>query len=117
MLFLEPSFSGAIGQANDNHPPQPMAFGEELLRRVYLALSSNPARWAKTLLLVTYDEHGGFFDHVAPPAVPTPKPPDPLVEADYGEPFETLGVRVPAWWSRPWWRPASATPSSTTLRF
>jgi phospholipase C len=96
VLFLEPNFSGVMGQPNDNHPPQPMAFGEELLRRVYLALSGNPRRWAKTLLLVTYDEHGGFFDHVAPPAVATPKPPEPLVEEDYGEPFETLGVRVPA---------------------
>ncbi len=96
VIFLEPNFSGALGQQNDNHPPQPMAFGEELLRRVYLALSGNARRWAKTLLLVTYDEHGGFFDHVAPPAVPTPRPPEPLVEPDYGEPFETLGVRVPA---------------------
>jgi phospholipase C len=96
VLFLEPNFSGVLGQPNDNHPPQPIAFGEELLRRVYLALSSNPSRWEKTLLLVTYDEHGGFFDHVAPPAIPTPKPPDPLVEEDYGAPFETLGVRVPA---------------------
>jgi phospholipase C len=96
VLFLEPSFSGVLGQANDNHPPQPISFGEELLRRVYLALSGNAGRWAKTLLLVTYDEHGGFFDHVAPPAILTPKPPEPLVEQDYGEPFETLGVRVPA---------------------
>jgi phospholipase C len=96
VLFLEPSFSRALGEQNDNHPPQPMAFGEELLRQVYLALSGNPRRWAKTLLLVTYDEHGGFFDHVEPPPVPTPKPPEPLVEDDYGPPFETLGVRVPA---------------------
>ena len=94
VLFLEPSFSGVGGHANDNHPPHPLAFGEALLRQVYRALSGNPRRWARTLLVVTYDEHGGFFDHVEPPAVPTPRP--PVADRDHGEPFRTLGVRVPA---------------------
>ncbi len=96
VIFLEPRFDGLFGPQNDNHPPHPVSAGEALLARVVLALSGNPRRWARTLLLVTYDEHGGFFDHVAPPPIPTPKPPEPLVEADYGPPFETLGVRVPA---------------------
>lgn len=76
---------------NDNHPPIPVAFGEEFLLQVYLALSRNAERWKKTLLIVTYDEHGGFFDHVPPPAFRTDPPP-----GRHYEPFQTLGVRVPA---------------------
>ncbi|MHB8419027.1 MAG: alkaline phosphatase family protein [Myxococcales bacterium] len=94
LLWIEPRFNGLFGPQNDNHPPHPLAFGEALLRQVYLALSGNPRRWARTLFVVTYDEHGGFFDHVAPPPIPTPRP--AVAEPGHGPPFETLGVRVPA---------------------
>lgn len=94
VIFVEPSFTGIFGPANDGHPPQPMSFAEELLRRVYLALTCNPRRWERTLFAVTYDEHGGFYDHVPPPRIPTPKPRD--ADPDYRAPFESLGVRVPA---------------------
>jgi phospholipase C len=105
VLFLEPSFSSVFGPPNDNHPPHPLALGEALLRQVYLALSGNPRRWARTLFLVTYDEHGGFFDHVPPPPIPTPKP--PLADPDYGAPFETLGLRVPGLAISPFIAPGS----------
>src|SRR5581483_733215 len=55
----------------DEHPPSPSAYGEVFLSRVFAALTSNPKVWAKTVWFVTFDENGGFFDHV-PPAVPPP---------------------------------------------
>jgi phospholipase C len=61
------------------------------LRRVYEAVTCNPARWARTLMIVTFDEHGGFYDHVPPPPI-TFTPP---ANAKYTKRFESLGVRVP----------------------
>jgi phospholipase C len=52
------------------HPPAPVAYGENATYQVLSALTSNPQLWAKTALFVTYDENGGFFDHVAPPVAP-----------------------------------------------
>jgi phospholipase C len=94
LILIEPSYTDAphIGSdhPNDDHPPLAVGFGEQFLRQIYEALTCNPERWAKTVLIVTYDEHGGFFDHVPPRAVPY-APPD----AAYA-PFTTTGVRVPA---------------------
>jgi phospholipase C len=88
-----------------DHPPSPSIFGESILSLIITALTANPAAWAKTLLLVTYDENGGFFDHVAPvtpqPGTPgefvtAPAVPDPTV---IGSPAIAgpigLGFRVP----------------------
>ncbi len=52
---------------DDDHPPADMYQGQHFLRRVYQALRSNPDTWARTLLVITYDEHGGLYDHVIPP--------------------------------------------------
>jgi phospholipase C len=71
---------------NDNHAPLGLAPGEAYLKRVYEAVTANRERWAKTVLIVTYDEHGGFYDHVAPPAV----------RSAVGVVVTTMGVRVPA---------------------
>ena len=94
LILIEPSYADAphLGSEhpNDDHPPLAVGFGEQFLRQIYEALTCNPERWAKTVLIVTYDEHGGFFDHVPPRAVPY-APPD----AAY-PPFATTGVRVPA---------------------
>lgn len=49
-----------------DHPPSPSIFGENILSLIVSALTAIPALWAKTLLLVTFDENGGFFDHVPP---------------------------------------------------
>ena len=65
-----------------------MEHGQELVLLVYNALASGPrSQWEKTLLIVTYDEHGGFYDHVAPPLYP----PD-----DDPKTFSRYGIRVPA---------------------
>src|ERR1700722_3455613 len=51
---------------NDMHPPHNIAYGEQLVAQVYNAVRSGP-RWQQTLLIITYDEHGGCYDHVLPP--------------------------------------------------
>lgn len=87
--FLEPSF-GAGG--NSQHPNYDVAAGEKLIHDVYYALRDGPG-WKDTLLLITYDEHGGNFDHVSPPwgAVP---PDDSVGEWSFD--FTRFGVRIPA---------------------
>ncbi|MGB7290936.1 MAG: alkaline phosphatase family protein [Thermodesulfobacteriota bacterium] len=94
VIFIEPSYYDArhfgTDQPNDNHPPLAVGFGEDFIRRIYKALTSNPERWRNTVMILTYDEHGGFFDHV-PPLPITYNPPG----GEYA-PFESTGVRVPA---------------------
>src|SRR5713226_3381473 len=87
--FLEPSW-GAGG--NSQHPNYDVSLGEQLIHDTYDALRSGPG-WNDTLLLITYDEHGGNYDHVAPPwgAVP----PDNSV-GEFGFDFTRFGVRIPA---------------------
>ncbi|HEX4809834.1 MAG TPA: alkaline phosphatase family protein [Bryobacteraceae bacterium] len=86
--FLEPSW-GADG--NSQHPNYNVALGEQLIHDVYYALRNGPA-WNQTLLIITYDEHGGCYDHVAPPLGATP--PDDSV-GEYGFDFTRFGPRVP----------------------
>lgn len=86
--FLEPSW-GADG--NSQHPNYDVARGEQLMLDVYRALRSGPA-WARTLLIITYDEHGGCYDHVAPPTHAV-APDDSIGE--YGFDFTRFGLRVP----------------------
>lgn len=119
--FLEPQLSGP-GQ-NDQHPNADVRPGDKLIADVYEALSSSPA-WQKTLLVVTYDEHGGCYDHVAPPGgamAPDAKPGaeggmDPGAAGQHGFRFNRFGVRVPAVLVSPWIaagtvaRPAGWTP-------
>src|SRR5205085_4393425 len=52
------------------HPPAPVSWGEDVAHQVVSALTSNPAVWRKTALIITHDENGGFFDHVPPPTAP-----------------------------------------------
>jgi phospholipase C len=66
VTFIDPAMHD--GPPNDDHPPADMLHGQHLIRDVYKAIRANDALWKKTMLIVTYDEHGGFFDHV-PPAV------------------------------------------------
>jgi len=87
--FLEPDW-GATG--NSQHPNYDVALGEKLIRDVYDAVRTGPA-WNETLLIISYDEHGGNYDHVPPPWGATP-PDDSLGEFDFD--FTRFGVRVPA---------------------
>ena len=81
--------------ANDQHPDHSIARGEHFLKDIYETLRKSPA-WNETLLVITYDEHGGFWDHVPVPTVGVPAPDD--VEASYpleNYTFDRLGVRIP----------------------
>ncbi len=107
--FIEPNYSDHDGDAgelpaSDQHPDHDVREGERFIASVYQAIKSNPTLWASTALLVTYDEHGGIYDHVAPPACA----PDGFVaqpEATLtGQPFrfDRLGIRVPSILISPW---------------
>lgn len=79
---------------NDDHPPANVQKGQRLVARVYNALVASP-QWNETLLIITYDEHGGFFDHVVPPIRPE--------RAPFRNPrFNQFGIRVPAFLVSPW---------------
>ena len=78
---------------NDQHPVSNLAVGEKLIYDVYAALRSNQAAWEKSLLIITYDEHGGNYDHVPPETGATP--PDDIIGPS-GFDFTRFGVRVPA---------------------
>ena len=91
--FLEPRyFADLTGteMPNDQHPPHDVAYGERLIATVYNALRAGP-KWRQTLFILTYDEHGGCYDHVYPPAAVPPGGPYPD-----GFQFDRFGVRVPA---------------------
>jgi len=87
--FLEPDF-GATG--NSQHPNYDVSLGEKLIHDVYYAVKDGPG-WNDTLLLITYDEHGGNYDHVPPPSGAVP-PDNSLGEWDFD--FTRFGVRIPA---------------------
>jgi phospholipase C len=88
VIFIEPEYGdGPHNAPNDDHPPTGVAKGQAFLADIYSTLISNPERWAKTMMVVFYDEHGGFFDHVPPIPIPTA-----IGNVQYG----TTGVRVPA---------------------
>jgi phospholipase C len=86
--FIEPNYFGP--HQNDQHPPHDVLRGDVLIADVYNALRANPALFERTLLIVLYDEHGGFYDHVAPPPTVAPD----AHTQHYA--FDRLGFRVPA---------------------
>ncbi len=91
--FIEPRYytDVLLGQMpNDEHPPRNILYGEMLIASVYNALRAGPG-WHQTVLIVTYDEHGGCYDHVSPPTARPPGPPYPE-----GFTFDRFGPRVPA---------------------
>ncbi|MEU7904915.1 alkaline phosphatase family protein [Actinoplanes sp. NPDC049118] len=73
--FVEPGFLGRIvpGLSEDEHPLADIRLGQHFLGKVYDAVVSGP-NWPRTALVITYDEWGGFFDHVPPPEGPDPNP-------------------------------------------
>jgi phospholipase C len=105
--FIEPQYDGFNHFANGNsqHPLGAVSVGERLIRDTYNALFQNDAA-SNTLLLVTWDEHGGFFDHVTPPPATPPGDDQRLNHQRAAHPcdckFDQLGPRVPALLVSPW---------------
>ena len=88
------------------HPPSPISLGEDFIKGIYLALRNSP-QWEETLFILTFDEHGGFGDHVPPPVnVPAG---DDITYTELAHDkknmtfaFNRLGVRVPTLLISPW---------------
>jgi phospholipase C len=106
--FVEPEM---LGKTSDSQHPgmggeSDFRAGELLIWRIYQTLYDNPTVFKKTLLLITYDEHGGFFDHVPPPQGPEYSVYPHYQDKDYEFTFDLLGARVPAVLS-PWIAPGT----------
>jgi phospholipase C len=101
--FLADVASGSLPQVSwllgsvltSDHPPSPAIFGENILSLIVSALTVNPALWAKTVLFVTYDENGGFFDHVAPVTAPLSTPGEYVTAPAVPDPTKTGGITGP----------------------
>jgi len=87
LVFIEPAYG-----RNDDHPPAHPTAGQIFCAQIYDALASSP-QWERIAFFITYDEHGGFHDHVPPPKAPD-------AHADQG--FDQLGFRVPGLVIGPW---------------
>jgi phospholipase C len=106
--FVEPNYNdhdtdSGEEVANDQHPDHDVQAGELLIAEVYMAIKRS-SLWPNTALLVVYDEHGGIYDHVVPPACPKDKFSAPANSTGTGMAFDfdRLGVRVPAILISPW---------------
>ncbi|MFM0271903.1 alkaline phosphatase family protein [Paraburkholderia aspalathi] len=96
VIFIEPEYTdGPHRVPNDDHSPTGVAPGQAFLADIYQTISASK-RWDETLMIVTYDEHGGFFDHVSPLEISTDVA---------GYQFQTTGLRVPAFLVSPYVAP------------
>ena len=102
--FIEPNYGDVIKGTylggDSQHPVDDVTKGDALIKTVYEAIRNSPI-WKSSMLIVTWDEHGGFYDHAAPPAAVPPgdrvttKPGKAPIN-QYGFKFDQYGVRVPA---------------------
>jgi phospholipase C len=107
--FIVPRFFAKSGPVNSMHGPYDVRPADQLVADTYNALRSNPAVWSKAVLIVTMDEHGGFYDHVVPPKLPSgaldkfssPPPGDTASWVPKFK-FDRLGLRVPTLIVSPW---------------
>jgi phospholipase C len=116
--FVEPNYSDHEGDgggellASDQHPDHDVQAGELFIATIYNAIHQNPDLWKSTALLITYDEHGGIFDHVPPPSCTPDGFTASAQDTGTGAPFafDRLGVRVPAILVSPWVPRATVVP-------
>ncbi|XP_057972521.1 non-specific phospholipase C6-like [Malania oleifera] len=102
LTVIEPRYFDVVGSpANDDHPSHDVANGQRLVKEVYETLRGSP-QWNETLLVITYDEHGGFYDHVHTPLGSIPNPDGNVGPAPNFFKFDRLGVRVPTIMVSPW---------------
>ncbi|KAL9275428.1 Non-specific phospholipase C1-like protein [Drosera capensis] len=94
-------FDVELFPANDDHPSHDVAIGQRFVKEVYETLRASP-QWKEMALLITYDEHGGFYDHVPTPVRGVPNPDGIIGPEPYFFRFDRLGVRVPTLLISPW---------------
>jgi len=105
VVFIDPRFVDIppVEMAWDDLAPADLAQGQKHIKTIFNAVIKHPQQWMKTLFVITYDEHGGFFDHVPPPGTSAGEPQYigqiPKIHPD-GAPY--LGVRLPAFIITPW---------------
>jgi phospholipase C len=96
-----PTVDEFLGTAYDDHPYSDLRQGEAFIARVYRALAQSP-QWERMVFVLTFDEHGGFYDHVPPPIVeddtvlPTPGPAPDLKRLGFRVPCIVMGPLAPA---------------------
>ena len=89
--LVEPNYD-----ESSEEDPQDIQFGDQFMGQIVNAVMSSP-NWAKTMLIWTYDEHGGYYDHVPPPpAIPPDDVPPDLTPTDPPGGFDRYGFRVPS---------------------
>ncbi len=117
VVFVDPRFE-AVGDrtmASDEHPPANPQFGQAWVRRLVTAVMDSPV-WRETAIIYTYDEHGGFYDHVPPPEACSPGDHPPDDAGDFADDeFERYGFRVPLTVISPWSRPGYVSDRVTDL--
>jgi len=90
VAYVDPRFLAEdLGITNDDHPYADVRNGQAFLNQIYRAVTASP-NWANTVLIINYDEWGGFFDHVAPPVRPVP-----AADQTAGDNEGRLGFRTP----------------------
>jgi len=95
VAWIDPIFLNTEVIENDEHPPANIQVGQQFVAQIVTALFASP-QWGRSALFVTYDEHGGFFDHVPPPPACKPDDIPPMLQAgDAPGEFDRYGIRVP----------------------
>jgi phospholipase C len=103
--FLEPTYVGTVDKESDEHPPANFQVGQQFSSGLLRALMASP-NWSSSAFLLTWDEHGGYYDHVPPPRAPQPDAIAPILKAGgVNVPFDRYGVRVPLLVASPFSRP------------
>jgi len=103
--FIEPAYgnltAGTYQGGSSQHPMDGVEGGDQLIKRVYNAIRNSNV-WESSMLIITYDEHGGFYDSVSPPAATPPADQTLHQNNKNGFAFDRYGVRVPALIISPW---------------
>lgn len=103
--FIEPGYGDIVHDTfeggSSHHPLDGLSGGDQLVARVYNAIRNSPL-WESSMLIILYDEHGGFYDSVKPGAATPPNDGAPATLNTDGFRFDVYGVRVPAIVVSPW---------------
>ncbi|XP_010473071.1 PREDICTED: non-specific phospholipase C2 [Camelina sativa] len=99
---IEQRYMDTISEpASDDHPSHDVYQGQKFIKEVYETLRASP-QWNESLLIITYDEHGGYFDHVPTPVRKVPSPDGIVGQEPFLFQFNRLGIRVPTIAVSPW---------------